>query len=81
MSSCRGSIGRKGSMMAAPRTLNILPKLELRAIFRYLMILTKVFLPSVTPSTNTMRLFSSRMMSAVSLAISTAVSTEMPTSA
>lgn len=81
MSSCNGSIGKKGRRMAEPRTLNMFPKLELSVIFKYFMILMKVFLPSFTPSTRTMRLFSSRMMSADSFAMSTAVSTEMPTSA
>ncbi|MNY12878.1 hypothetical protein D3C86_1459830 [compost metagenome] len=37
--------------------------------------------PSITPSSSTIRLFSSKMMSAASFEISTAESTEMPTSA
>ena len=47
----------------------------------YLIMLAKVLRPSITPSSSTIRLFSSRMMSAASLAMSTAVSTEMPMSA
>ena len=39
-----------------------------------------VFLPSVTPANNTFKSFSSKIISAVSFAISTAVSTETPTS-
>ena len=46
----------------------------------YLLILPNVFLPSSTPSSNTIRSFSSRMISALSLAISTAESTDMPIS-
>ncbi len=45
------------------------------------LMLPKVTRPSSTPSSSTIRFFSSRMMSADSLAISVAVSTEMPTSA
>lgn len=40
----------------------------------------KVLLPSVTPSNSTCKSFSSKMISADSFAISTAVSTEIPTS-
>ena len=47
----------------------------------YLSMLLKVFRPSITPSSRTIRLFSRRMMSAASLAMSTAESTEMPMSA
>ena len=47
----------------------------------YLVMLPKTLRPSSTPSPSTARLFSSKMMSAVSLAMSTALSTEMPTSA
>ena len=59
----------------------MLPKLELAPILMYLMMLPKTLRPSSTPSSSTSRLFSSRMMSADSLAMSTALSTEMPTSA
>ncbi len=61
--------------------LNMLPKFELAVILMYLRILPNTLRPSSTPSSSTSRLFSSRMMSADSLAMSTAVSTEMPTSA
>ncbi len=47
----------------------------------YFSMLQKVMRPSTTPSSSTNRLFSSRMMSAASLAMSTAESTEMPMSA
>ena len=50
-------------------------------MFRYLRMLPKVSRPLITPSSSTIRLFSSRMMSAVSLAMSAPLSTEMPTSA
>ena len=76
-----GSMGTKGRKMLAPITLNMLPKLELAAILMYLMMLPNTLRPSITPSSSTSRLFSSRMMSEDSLAMSTAVSTEMPTSA
>ena len=46
----------------------------------YFIKLTKVRLPSVTPSNKTFKSFSSNIISADSLAISTAVSTETPTS-
>ena len=47
----------------------------------YLMMLEKTFRPSITPSSRTSNDFSKRMMSAESFAMSTAVSTLMPTSA
>ncbi len=50
-------------------------------MFRYLRMLPKVSRPLITPSSSTIRLFSSRMMSADSLAMSAPLSTEMPTSA
>ena len=65
----------------ATSTENTLPKFELAVILMYLSMLAKVRRPSSTPSSSTIRLFSSRMISAASLAISTAVSTEMPMSA
>ena len=61
--------------------LNMFPKLELAPILMYLMMFPKTLRPSMIPSSRTSRLFSRRMMSADSLATSTAVSTEMPTSA
>ena len=80
MSRWIGSIGRKGRKALAASTLNILPKLELAVIFTYFTMFPKVFLPSCTPFSSTIRSFSSRMMSALSLAISTAESTEIPMS-
>ena len=56
------------------------PKLKLTASFIYFIILEKVRRPSVTPLSNTFKSFSKRIISADSLAISTAVSTEIPTS-
>ena len=50
-------------------------------MFRYLMILPKVSRPFSTPASSTRRSFSSRIMSEDSLAISAALSTEIPTSA
>ncbi|MCY1466669.1 hypothetical protein D9M71_850460 [compost metagenome] len=50
-------------------------------MFRYFMMLPKVSRPLMTPSSSTIRLFSRRMMSADSLAMSVPLSTEMPTSA
>ena len=47
----------------------------------YLIIFPKVLLPSITPCSNTIRSFCKSIISADSLAISTAVSTEIPTSA
>src|SRR5450759_4779871 len=59
----------------------MLPKLELAPILIYLVMLPNTFRPSMTPSPSTARLFSSNMISADSLAMSTALSTDMPTSA
>ena len=61
--------------------LNILPKLELVLIKMYFITLPKALRPSKMPSCKTSKLFSSRMMEAASLATSTPVETEMPTSA
>src|SRR6202030_3949275 len=74
-------IGRNGRKTVAPSTLNMFPKLELAPILIYLVMLPKTFRPSITPSPSTAKLFSSKMMSAESLAMSTALSTDMPTSA
>ena len=59
----------------------MLPKLELAPIRMYLRMLAKTLRPSSRPSSKTSRLFSKRTRSADSLAISTAESTEIPTSA
>ena len=71
-------MGRKGTKALATSTLNMLPKFELAPMRTYLRMLAKTLRPSRTPSSSTIRLFSSRMMSAASLAMSTALSTEMP---
>ena len=42
-------MGRKGSKMLAPSTLNMLPKFELAPILMYLTMLAKIFRPSITP--------------------------------
>ena len=57
------------------------PKFELVPIMMYLRMLAKVRRPSRTPSASTPRSLRSRIMPAASLATSTAVSTENPTSA
>ena len=76
-----GSIGRNGRIMLAIMTESMLPKLPLVASLTYLRTLVNVLLPFITPSSSTLRSFSRRIMPAVSFAMSTAVSTEMPTSA
>ena len=81
ISKCSGNIGRNGKKALATSTLNTLPKLELAVILMYFSMLEKVRRPSITPSSSTIRLFSSRMISAASRAISTAPSTEIPMSA
>ncbi len=78
---CDGSIGRKGRNSVAPAMLNMLPKFELVPIMMYFMILTKVRRPSITPACSTFRSSRNMIMSAAALATSTALSTEMPTSA
>src|SRR6266446_3237052 len=61
--------------------LNMLPKFELVPISRYFITLPKARRPSRIPAWRTSRSRSSRMMSAASLATSTAVATDTPTSA
>jgi len=61
--------------------LNMFPKFALVAMNTYFSVLAKVFLPARIPSTRTPRSFSSKTISAASLATSMALSTEMPTSA
>lgn len=75
-----GIIGRNGRNALATITLNMFPKFELAVILMYFTMLPNVLRPSITPSRSTIRSFSSRMMSALSLAISTAESTEIPMS-
>jgi hypothetical protein len=55
--------------------------LELAVMRMYFSMLLNVRRPWMTPSSSTIRFFSSRMMSAASLAMSTALSTLMPMSA
>jgi len=73
-------IGKNGKNALAARTESMFPKLEEAVILIYLIILAYVFRPSTMPEVSTRRSFSSRITSADSLAISTAVSTEIPTS-
>ena len=80
-SNCSGNIGRNGKKALAPNTVRTLPKLELAAILTYLTMFAEFLRPSITTSAMAVRLFSNMTMSAHSLATSTAVSTEIPTSA
>ena len=66
--------------MLATNTLSTFPKFELAVIFIYFMMLPKTMRPSITPFASTSKSFSSKIISADSFAISTAVSTEIPTS-
>ena len=74
-------MGTKGRNALAPSTLNILPKLELAPIRTYLRMFTKTLRPSITPSSSTIKSFSNKIIDAAAFAMSTAESTEMPTSA
>gem|GEM_PF-3338744 len=76
-----GNIGKNGKNRTAPIILNIFPKLELNHIIMYFIVFPNVFLPSITPSRSSLSHFLTRMMSAASLATSTALLTEIPTSA
>ena len=80
ISNCIGVSGRNGSKALAIITDITSPKLKLVASFIYFIKFAKVRLPSVTPSSKTFKSFSSSIISAASFAISTAVSTDMPTS-
>ncbi|MNT24423.1 hypothetical protein D3C72_1598930 [compost metagenome] len=77
---CLGSMGRNGKTKEAAATLHILPKVEPVLMNKYFIVLAKVFLPSLMPSTNTIKSFSISTKSAASLATSTAFSTDIPTS-
>jgi len=70
-------VGQPG---AAPMTLNMLPKFELAPIRMYLRMLTKPCGPPA-PLLQHHQTLSNRITSADSLAMSTALSTERPTSA
>ena len=61
--------------------LNTSPKSELIASFIYFSIFAYTFLPSKTPSNITFKLFSSKIMSLDSFAMSAPVFTQIPTSA
>ena len=61
--------------------LSMFPKFELVPISRYFMTFPKDFRPSTMPAWSTPRLRSRSTMSAASRATSTAVATEIPTSA
>src|SRR4029450_3223066 len=74
-------MGKNGRKRNAPGMLNMLPKFELVPINRYFITLPKERRPSRMPAWRTPRSRSSRMMSAASLATSTAVATDTPTSA
>ena len=73
-------IGKNGKNTLAITRDKTSPKLKLVASLIYFIRFTKVRLPSVTPSNRTFKSFSNNIISADSLAISTAVSTEIPTS-
>ena len=75
------AMGINGKKALAINTENTFPKLEDAVNLMYLIILAYVFLPSIIPCSSTIRSFSKRMTSADSFAISTALSTETPTSA
>src|SRR4030042_50230 len=77
---CTGSIGKKGKNSEAPATLNMLPKFELTHNITYFMVLQKDQRPPSTPSPKTVKSFLKSIMSADSLATSTALSTDTPTS-
>ncbi len=78
---CTGSMGRKGKKTLAKITEIMFPKFPLAAILMYLIMFPKVRRPSMKPSSSTIKSFSNNIISAVSFAISTALSTEIPTSA
>ena len=78
---CGASMGRNDRNIEAPAMLNMLPKLPLMAVRMYLSVLANVTRPSSMPCFKIARSFLSSTKSAASLATSTAVSTEMPTSA
>ena len=74
-------MGKKGRKMDASAMLNILPKLEEVSISRYFITLPNALRPSMILFCMTRRLGFSRMISASSSATSTALDTEIPTSA
>ena len=65
-----GSIGRNDRNVEATAALNMFPKFDDVPMSTYLMVFANVRRPSLTPSASTPRSFSSRTMSAASLATS-----------
>ena len=76
-----GNIGKNGKNRTAPIILNIFPKFELNHIIIYFIVLPNVFLPSITHSRSSLSHFLTKIISAASLATSTALLTDIPTSA
>ena len=76
-----GSMGKKGRKNEATAMLSTFPKFELVPISKYFITLPKALRPSMMPSCRTRRPGSTRITSAESRATSTALETEMPTSA
>ena len=75
-----GVSGKNGRIMLAIITDITSPKLKLAASLIYFIKFANVWRPSFTPSNKTCKSFSRRIISADSFAISTAVSTDTPTS-
>src|SRR5271157_5919230 len=84
---CNGAIGKlksglkNGNKKEAKANVTMLLKFALIVNWMYFIVLKKVFRPSLMPFATTPRSFSSKTMSAASFATSTALFTEMPTSA
>lgn len=76
-----GNSGRYGKNSEAPAIENMLPKFALVAMNAYLSVFAKVSRPLRTPCASTSSPGASNTIWAASFATSTAVSTEMPTSA
>src|SRR5699024_5415979 len=76
-----GSVGKNGRKILAINTENMFPKLELIVALIYFIIYPNTFRPIIIPFSRIIKSFSNRITSAESLAISTALSTEIPTSA
>lgn len=73
-------MGKNGRNITAPIILNMFPKLELNHIIRYFIVFPNVFLHSITHSRSSLSHFFTKMISAASLATSTALLTEIHTS-
>ena len=72
---CEGKSGINFKNNEEKATVNILPKLALMVFKMYLVILAKVFLPSLIPEDKTLKLFWIRTISAAYFAISDSVLT------